>query len=53
MEISGDMMFLWLVYALSHNTIWIDDIFYIWKFYSESVTRKDKFHSIKTYDKVL
>ena len=53
MEISGDMMFLWLVYALSHNTIWIDDIFYIWKFYSESVTRKDKFHSIKTYNKVL
>ena len=53
MEFSGDMMFLWLAFALSKNTVWIKDSFYIWKYYQNSITRKDKFHSIKTYDKVI
>lgn len=53
MEFSGDMMFLWLAFALSKNTKWITNSFYIWKYCQNSITRKDKFHSIKTYDKVL
>lgn len=53
MTFSGDMAFLWLVYSLTNKVAWIKNNFYIWKWNPESVTRKDKFFSIKTYDNTL
>lgn len=53
MEFSGDMSFLWLAYVLTKDFVWIDNNFYVWKYNSNSVTRKNKDHFITTYEKVL
>lgn len=53
MEISGDMSFLWLVYALSNKIEWIEDNFYTWKWNENSVTRYKPFHHLRTYDKTI
>ena len=53
METSGDMMFLWLAYSFTNKIIWIENNFYIWKWNDTSVTRKDSFFSIRTYDKTI
>ena len=29
MEVSGDMMYLWLVYSLTNKIVWIENNFYI------------------------
>lgn len=39
LETSGDMMFLWLAYVLTDKAIWIQNNFYVWKNYTDSVTR--------------
>ena len=53
METSGDMMFLWLAFALTDKAVWIDKNFYVWKWNGGSVTRQKPFHSIRTYDRTL
>lgn len=53
MEISGDMMFLWLCYALTDRTVWIEKNFYTWKWNPGSVTRWKPLHDIRTYDRTL
>ena len=53
MKTSGDMMFLWLAYALTNKIVWIKNNFYIWKWNDESVTRKNPLHSILVYPQTL
>ena len=53
MEISGDMMFLWLVYALTRKSVWIENNFYTWKWNPNSVTRAMPFHNVRTCDRTL
>ena len=53
MEFSGDMMFLWLAFSLTNSVKWIKKNFYLWKFNQNSVTRKNSFHHVRTYDKML
>ena len=53
MESSGDMMFLWLAYSLTKNIQKIDNIFYLWKWNPNSVTRQNKYYGFKTYDRTL
>jgi glycosyltransferase involved in cell wall biosynthesis len=53
METSGDMMFLWLAFALTDNVVWVDKNFYVWRWNSTSVTRGISWHHIRTYDRTL
>ena len=54
MEVSGDMMYLWLVYSLTKKIVWIENNFYIWKWNDNSVTRKDgKYFSVLTFGNTL
>ena len=53
MEISGDMMFLWLAFALTEKAEWIKKNFYIWKWNDSSVTRQKPCHHVRTYDRTL
>ena len=53
MEFSGDMMFLWLAFSLTNKVKWVNKNFYLWKFNQNSVTRKNSFHHIRTYNKML
>ena len=53
METSGDMMFLWLAFALTENILWVDKNFYIWKWNANSVTRQIEHHRVRTYDRTL
>ena len=53
METSGDMMFLWLAFALTDKILWIDKNFYTWKWNADSVTRKEPHHHIRTYERTL
>ena len=53
METSGDMLFLWLAFALTRHIKWIDQNFYIWKWNENSVTRQKPFHHVRTYDRTL
>ena len=50
LEYSGDMMFMWLAYALTKNFKWIDNNFYIWKYNPTSVTRNKKNFLVEAYD---
>ena len=49
LEISGDMMFLWLAYALTENFVWIENNFYIWKDNSKSITRHVNYAVVYQY----
>ena len=53
LETSGDMMFLWLAYALTDNCVWIENNFYIWKNYSNSITRHIKFAKLYHYPRTI
>ena len=53
MEISGDMMFLWLAFSLTNKIKWITESFILWKWNGESVTRHKSHHHTRTYDKTL
>ena len=53
MEISGDMMFLWLAFALTDSIVWIENNFYTWKWNPISVTRALPFHDVRTFDRTL
>ena len=53
METSGDMMFLWLAFALTEHVEWIGKNFYTWKWNEDSVTRQKPFHHVRTYDRTL
>lgn len=53
MEFSGDMMFLWLAFSLTNSVKWIKKNFYLWKFNQNSVTRKNSYHHVRTYNKML
>lgn len=53
MEISGDMMFLWLAFALAGRVEWVKKNFYVWKWNDASVTRQKPFHHVRTYDRTL
>jgi glycosyltransferase involved in cell wall biosynthesis len=53
MEISGDMMFLWLAFALSSHVEWVNRNFYTWKWNDSSVTRQKPYHHVRTYDRTL
>ena len=53
MEISGDMMFLWLAFSLTNKILWIDKSFILWKWNKNSVTRQKSDHHVRTYDKTL
>lgn len=52
-QTSGDMMFLWLAFALTDNIIWIDNNFYIWKYNDQSLTRCKPFYNIRNYERIL
>lgn len=53
MEFSGDMYFLWLAYHLTDKIVWLPDSFYIWKWNPFSITRSEKWHSIRAYGHAL
>lgn len=48
-EITGDMMFLWLAYKLTQKIAWTQNIFYLWKFNPNSLTRQDPLAYIHQY----
>ena len=53
LETSGDMSFLWLVYALTNKIVWVPENFYIWKWNPSSVTRADPYSRVQSYDRTI
>ena len=53
MQFSGDMAFIWLAMNLTKNIVLLNHCFYVWKWNKNSVTRKNQYHSVRTYDRML